>query len=143
MNARQGNTPHPNLAGVKNGSFLHTLICLIIHSEVAAMGNGKLWPVLAGLSAGVLLTFAFPQARRPAQAPAAAPSAPDAITFRVVFGYRRAAPKNYDGSVSITGGTLRAIDSWRFLQGDAITPPDSWKLQIRRMVFENQPDAPN
>src|ERR1051326_4261729 len=100
--------------------------------KLVGIGELRSGPILAGLSACLLLSFALPQARSPAQAPPAVPAAPDAITFRVVFGYRRAAPKNYDGSVSITGGTLRAIDSWRFLQGDAITPPDSWKLQIDR-----------
>ena len=100
--------------------------------------------VLASLATGLLLTwtFAFPQARPPAPTPAAAP-APEAISFRAVFGYRRTAPKNYDGAVSINGGTLRAVEPWRFFPDDAVTPPNSWKLQIRRAVFENQPDLPN
>ena len=42
----------------------------------------------------------------------------------------------------MTGGALRRLAPWRFFQDDAITGPNSWKLQIRRAVFENQPDAP-
>jgi len=96
--------------------------------------------VLVGF-AGLALVFALPQAR----GPAAAPPAPvdDAVTFRVVLGYRRTAPKSYDGTVSVSGGSLRSLEPWRFLDGDAITPPDSWKLRVRRVIFENQPDAPS
>src|SRR5580658_3640173 len=72
----------------------------------------------------------------------AAQPVPDAITVRVVFGYRRTAVKTYDGSLRVTGGMLRGIEPWRFLQDDAIAGPNSWKLQIRRVTFENQPDAP-
>jgi len=101
----------------------------------------KLFLALAGLSVGIALLFAFPQARGPAQARPATP--PETINFRVVFGFQRTAPKNYDGHVAVSGGALRSLEPWRFLEGDAIAPPDSWKLQIRRMIFENQPDAPN
>ena len=66
----------------------------------------------------------------------------DTVTLRVVFGYRRTAVKTYDGSLSVTGGVLRGIEPWRFLQDDAIAGSNSWKLQIRRITFENQPDAP-
>ncbi|MGA2133841.1 MAG: hypothetical protein ABSH50_16220 [Bryobacteraceae bacterium] len=72
----------------------------------------------------------------------AAQPAPDAVTLRVVFGYQRAAVKNYDGSVRVAGGVLRSIAPWRFLENDAITGANSWKLEIRRIIFENQPDAP-
>src|SRR5579884_1414216 len=65
------------------------------------------------------------------------------LSLRVVFGYRRTAVKPYSGSMSVTGGSLRRLQPWRFLQDDAITGPDSWKLTVKRIVFENQPDAPN
>src|SRR5437868_3729135 len=87
----------------------------------------------------LLIRFAQPQPRRPV---AQRPPATDAISFRVVFGYQRTAVKTYDGSVTVSGGTLRGIEPWRFLQNDAITGPDSWKLEIRRVIFENQPDQP-
>ncbi len=96
-----------------------------------------------GACAAVVLALAAarPQVRA-ARAAAAPPPADDTIAFRVVFGYRRVAAKPYDGSVSVTGGTLRSLEPWRFTQTDAIQPPNSWKLEIHRLVFENQPDNP-
>jgi hypothetical protein len=96
--------------------------------------------ILGGCGLAVLFAIAFPQRAAPPQTVAAPPA--DLISFRVVFGKQRAAPKRYDGSVSVTGGALRRLAPWRFFQDDAITGPNSWKLQIRRAVFENQPDAP-
>ena len=105
------------------------------------MTTRKLALALAASSAAVLLVFALPQSAPPAPSRAAAlPS--DSITFRVVFGYRRTAPRPYDGSVAVNGGRLRSLEPWRFLNGDAVAPPNSWKLQIHRIAFENQPDAP-
>ena len=95
--------------------------------------------VLSGF-ATVLTLVTYSQLQR-SRAVAARP-APDAITARVVFGYQRSAVKTYDGHLRVKAGALRGIEPWRFLQDDAITGPDSWKLQIRRTVFENQPDAP-
>ena len=97
-------------------------------------------PAILAVSAAILTLATFNHLRHP-KSVAAQPAA-DAITVRVVFGYQRAAEKSYDGSLRVTGGVLRGIQPWRFLQDDAITGPDSWKLQIRRIVFENQPDAP-
>lgn len=96
---------------------------------------------IAGCALAVLFAVAFPQ-RNPRQQQAAAAPAADSISFRVVFGNQRTAPKDYSGSVSVTGGALRGLEPWRFLQNDAITGPNSWTLQIRRTIFENQPDAP-
>src|SRR5690242_136672 len=80
---------------------------------------------------------------RPAQRPAAASPPPaDSITMRVTFGYLRIAPKPYDGSVSVTGGRVRKIELWLGMQQDS-AGADSWKLAVRRMAFENQPDRPN
>lgn len=96
-----------------------------------------------GLPLAAVLLIAVPQAQRPPARVAAAPPADDTISFRVVFGYQRTAAKSYDGSISVTGGTLQSLQPWEFLQGDAINPPNSWKLTIHRIVFENQPDHPN
>ncbi len=98
----------------------------------------------AVLAAAVLLAalvlIAFPQAQnRPPQPP---PAPPDSIAFRIVFGYQRTAAKSYNGRVAITGGSLEKIEPWRFQSDDAITGPDSWKLQVRRITYENQPDQP-
>ncbi|MDQ6708289.1 MAG: hypothetical protein M3Z85_20210, partial [Acidobacteriota bacterium] len=92
-----------------------------------------------------LALFAAARPNRPvSQAPSSASlsTQDDSISFLVTFGYRREAPKVYDGSIQVTGGRLRNLDSWRFFQQDAISG-DSWKLQIKEAVFENQPDHPN
>ena len=96
---------------------------------------------IAVCSFAVFLAIGFQQ--RPGEQPRVAQSPPaNTISFRVVFGYQRTAAKNYDGSIDATGGALRSIEPWRFLQNDAVTGPNSWKLQIRRTIFENQPDLP-
>ena len=119
------------------------------------MTTRKFALALAASLAAVLLVFALPQSTLqapqqttsrfggdPPPPPRAAAPASDSISFRVIFGYRRTAPLPYDGSVSVAGGRLRALEPWRFLNGDAIAQPNSWKLSIHRITFENQPDAP-
>ena len=51
--------------------------------------------------------------------------------------------RSYDGSVSVTGGRLVRLEGWRFFQADAVSGESSWKLEIKRVPFENQPDKPN
>src|SRR5271156_6695739 len=87
----------------------------------------------------VFLLIAAPQSQIP-RSQTQTPVEP--ISFRVVFGYQRTAVKAYGGSITAMGGGLRSIEPWRFQPDDAITGPNSWKLQIRRIVFENQPDRP-
>jgi hypothetical protein len=72
------------------------------------------------LSVCILALAAYHQLRHP-QSVSAQPAA-DAVTLRVVFGYQRTA------SLRVTGGVLRGIAPWRFLEDDAIVGPDSWKL---------------
>ena len=74
---------------------------------------------------------------------AAAPVREDTVTFLITFGYLRDGEKDYSGSISATGGTIRNIEGWRFTQGDAIDGSSAWKLHIKRANFENQPDQPN
>src|SRR6185369_12773582 len=85
----------------------------------------------------VCFTLARPQPATPRKAPA-----PDSISFRVIFGYRRAHTMTYDGSVTAHGGRLLRVEPWHFFGQDRITGPDSWKLEIKRGVIENQPDRP-
>jgi hypothetical protein len=90
----------------------------------------------------VIASVVFMLARPAAQRMPSASPPDDSITFRVTFGYLRAAPKSYDGSLAANGGQVRNIELWRGMQQDAVSG-SSWKLQVRRMVFENQPDKPN
>ncbi|MCL5742347.1 MAG: DUF3604 domain-containing protein [Acidobacteria bacterium] len=64
------------------------------------------------------------------------------VAFRVAFGCLRAAPANYDGSVTVTGGKLISLSPWRFFGKDEIQPPNSWRLETKRAPMENQPNAP-
>src|SRR6476661_3213437 len=91
----------------------------------------------------LLLTAVVFLLARPAQRPAASPPpSSDSITMRVTFGYLRIAPKPWDGSVSVTGGRVRKVELWHGLQQDSASA-DSWKLAVRRLPYENQPDRPN
>ncbi len=84
-----------------------------------------------------------PEAQRGAQSQNSSEKAQEpSVSFLITFGNLRQGTKAYDGSIRLTGGRLRQLDPWRFFQQDAIAG-DSWKLQIKRLVFENQPDAPN
>ncbi|MEO7144492.1 MAG: hypothetical protein ABI165_13420, partial [Bryobacteraceae bacterium] len=106
--------------------------------------------VTATVTAILLLIVLVPrflaQSRRPTpaarQSRATNDAAAGAVSFRVVFGYMRAAAKPYDGSVKVTGGRLRSIEPWRFLRTDAVTGANTWKLTTKLMVFENLPDQP-
>jgi hypothetical protein len=71
----------------------------------------------------ILTLETYSQLRHP-QSVSAQPAA-DAITLRVVFGYQRTAVKTYDGSLRVTGGVLRGIGPWRFLEDDAIVGPNT------------------
>src|SRR5580704_17446244 len=73
----------------------------------------------------------------------AAPVREDTVTFLVTMGYLRDGEKDYSGSISATGGTIRNLGPWRFSQGDALNGPSAWKLRIKFANFENQPDQPN
>ncbi|HZT31243.1 MAG TPA: hypothetical protein VFA33_15240 [Bryobacteraceae bacterium] len=90
-----------------------------------------------------LVVFSAAQKRKPGARPAAAEALESTICFRVTFGYLRTAEKSYDGSLRVTGGKLIKATPWRFFQSDAMTGAASWKLDIKRVVFENQPDQPN
>src|SRR5215469_9186774 len=98
---------------------------------------------MSRLAAGILFCLPFLFLAHPqTQAPQERIPTPDVISFRIVFGYQRAAVKPYGGSITVTGGALRGIEPWRFGKDDAIVDVNSWKLEIKRTVFENQPDMP-
>src|SRR5512133_1417767 len=88
-----------------------------------------------------LVVYSAAQMGRPGAAPAAVPD--NTIALRATFGYLRIDSANWDGSVTANGGKVVRVEPWRFTQQDAMTDDHSWKLQVKRMVFENQPDRPN
>ena len=66
--------------------------------------------------------------------------AANSLSFRLTFGNLQLRPNDYSGSIELTAGQTTAITPWRFLEGDAIEGAGSWKLQVRRLRFEDQPD---
>jgi hypothetical protein len=80
--------------------------------------------------------------RRPVAPQAAAAAAEEPVTILITFGYLRDAEKDYSGAVTATGGQIRKLEPWRFTQQDTITGTNSWKLNIKRINFENKPDQP-
>ncbi|MCP5117391.1 MAG: hypothetical protein GY953_41735, partial [bacterium] len=65
----------------------------------------------------------------------------EVMTFRVVFGETADRPTDYSGSIALSSGEIVRIEPWRFLEGDSIDG-NSWKLSVKRVRFEDQPDVP-
>ncbi len=82
--------------------------------------------------------------RRNQSAPIQAPAVPadNTISFRIVFGEKQERTEDYSGSVSLTEGRVVNLTPWRFFDGNALEGNSGWKLQIKRIAFENQPDQP-
>jgi len=64
------------------------------------------------------------------------------VSFRIVFGELQESPEDYSGSVSLSAGKVVGLWPWRFFGQDALDGNRGWKLQIKRIAFENQPDMP-
>src|ERR1700694_2232351 len=70
-------------------------------------------------------------------APASGPT-----SFRIVFGEKRERVLDYSGSIALSAGKLVRLTPWRFFGTDAVQGPDRWKLTIKRVQLESQPDEP-
>jgi hypothetical protein len=93
---------------------------------------------------GLAATLAAGHFLRPAHMAAqnAAMGHDPTVTFLITFGYLRDGEKDYSGSVTANGGSIRDLDGWRFTQGDALDGSTAWKLRVKYQNFENQPDQP-
>ncbi len=82
--------------------------------------------------------------KRNSSAPTPVPGAPgdDPLTFRLVFGEKQESPRDYSGRMTLDQGKVIGLASWRFFRGDALDGSSAWKLQTKRIDFENQPDLP-
>ncbi|MCL4401123.1 MAG: DUF3604 domain-containing protein, partial [Acidobacteria bacterium] len=97
---------------------------------------------------GLFSFFLILWAARPAfvaqrKQPAAAAGENNSVSFLATFGCLRNGPEVYDGNLTVTGGKILRLVPWRFFQQDKISGETSWKLEVKRTVFENQPDRPN
>ncbi|MCP5115015.1 MAG: hypothetical protein GY953_29650 [bacterium] len=72
----------------------------------------------------------------------AAHAAAAPMSFRILFGENQERLADYSGSVSLSQGRVLRTTPWRFFKDDAVEGTNSWKLQLKRTVFENQPDEP-
>ncbi len=55
----------------------------------------------------------------------------ESVSFRVLMGIGDRAPSRWDGSVSVSGGTVLSIQGWRFAGNDSTDYRSSWKLATR------------
>ena len=75
-------------------------------------------------------------------------SAEDTVSLRIRFGLHDAAETRWDGSVSISGGSLVLARDWRPRPENSVDPGGSWELSTRKGVnynwraYENIPDRP-
>jgi hypothetical protein len=54
------------------------------------------------------------------------------VSFRILFGLADKEPTAWDGSVKVSGGTVRSITGWRFAGDDVSDYKATWKLATRR-----------
>ena len=98
--------------------------------------------IVLALAGAAAVIGASQVARR--DVPASTPSiGDDGISMRVTFGYLRLGARKYDGSLTVGNGKLLKVEPWRFFQQDQVNADGTWKLDIKRVVFENQPDKSN
>jgi hypothetical protein len=73
-----------------------------------------------------------------------APGPPRAtqLTFRIAFGERQERAEDYSGSVTLNEGEVVGVTPWRLFGEDSVDPAGAWKVHVKHMRFENQPDAP-
>ncbi len=74
--------------------------------------------------------------------PPASALASNTMSFRVVFGEKQERGDDYSGSITLSQGEVVNLEPWRFFDGNVLEGDHAWKLQIKRIRFENQPDMP-
>ena len=83
---------------------------------------------------GVLL---YPRLTNYAQSPKQI-AMPETVTFRVLLGIGDTEPTVWDGSVKLSGGSVTAIQGWRFADRDSSDYKSSWKASTRRLPVPAQ-----
>ena len=104
------------------------------------MKTQRLALLAAALVAGAAV---WALAGRPAPAPVPQPQPAGTAAVRIVFGETQSATRVYDGSLSVSSGSVVRLEPYRFFQNDAVTGADSWKLTLKRVAFENRSGRPN
>ncbi len=96
-----------------------------------------LWVVIAlcfalGASIGIARYVRGQEAGRSPGAKGAVRIEPAAVGVRILLGRKDTEPAAWDGSLTVSNGSLLRLDGWRFRQADQITGPASWKASTRR-----------
>jgi hypothetical protein len=78
----------------------------------------------------------------PAPLPAAGPPSDKTISFRIVFGEKQQRREDDSGSLALNEGRVISVTPWRLYGEDLVNPDGSWKVHVKLISFENQPDAP-
>jgi hypothetical protein len=73
----------------------------------------------------------------------AAPAAAQDAAVRIRFGVGDRQPTNWDGTVTVEGGQVVAIDGWRFGNPDAAEGTSGWKAATRRAAQQRRSNRPN
>jgi hypothetical protein len=63
------------------------------------------------------------------------------IGVRIRFGLTDKEPKKWDGSATVSAGTIERIDGWRFEDGDELQPNSSWKASTRTLTVRRSNNA--
>ena len=103
----------------------------------------KRWLAAGVLGAVAVVAFVlFPHGTRAQSAPGAAVTMHGGDSFRILFGLADKEPTSWDGSVKVSGGTVRSITGWRFFGDDVTDYKTNWKLSTRRNRPVLRPDGP-
>jgi hypothetical protein len=90
----------------------------------------KSWLAFAILLAGVVAGLKiYPQNR----GTASAKSSPNGTDFRILLGVNDTAPTKWDGSITVSGGSITGVRGWRFTAADS-ADASSWKASTRNAV---------
>jgi hypothetical protein len=100
------------------------------------------------LTAGLLVAIAavtfvvFPHGTRAQSGADASVAMKGGDSFRILFGLADKEPTAWDGSVKVSGGTVRSITGWRFFGEDVTDYQSTWKLSTRRNRPLARPNGP-
>ncbi|HEY3837656.1 MAG TPA: hypothetical protein VGL72_13840, partial [Bryobacteraceae bacterium] len=95
--------------------------------------------LVAGAASVVVL---FPHGTRAQSGLGASVTMKGGDSFRILFGLADKEPTAWDGSVKVSGGTVRSITGWRFFADDVTDYKSNWKLSTRRNRPQQRPNGP-
>jgi len=96
--------------------------------------------MLSVIAIGAILAVIPRDRSAPAQAPGQMPD--KALSFRIVFGERQERLEDYSGSLTLNQGKVVNLMPWRLFEQDMVNPDGTWKVHVKHLRFENQPDVP-